>query len=363
MVWNNDDLVICLPETNHDEVMKLAQNIYNQLRIRLKIGPMMGIATFPGDGLIYQDLLSAALQNLVDFGGDSPAADSSAIAATSLFMSPTDTTPVKKTNPKKPKRGFGRKLAFAALRSDLEFLFMPKPRTTVQAEPVETPKDGDLRDPDFWIHGHAYQSLSARLLYRYIKRLMDLVLVILIMPLALPILVIIAIAIKLDDGGNIFYFQERTGLGGHRFKMYKFRSMIMNAPTLPPQTVVDPDGKVRYIWPDKLDRDPRVTRVGRILRKTSLDELPQLINVLKGDMSLVGPRPTSWDLDKYTLLQTERLTVRPGITGLWQVSARESKNPDERLLWDTAYIDKVSLRLDIQIMWRTVAQIYQKRGV
>jgi len=181
-------------------------------------------------------------------------------------------------------------------------------------------------------------------------------------PLMLPVMLLIALAIKLDDGGPIFYMQGRTGHAGHRFKMFKFRTMIVNAKPIPPTLVVLPNGKKQYTWPDKSKHDPRITRVGRFLRKSSLDEIPQILNVIRGDMSIVGPRPTTWELDKYTLHQTERLTVRPGITGLWQVSARESTNFDERLLWDMKYIQKMSLLLDAQIIWRTVASVFQKKG-
>jgi lipopolysaccharide/colanic/teichoic acid biosynthesis glycosyltransferase len=173
----------------------------------------------------------------------------------------------------------------------------------------------------------------------------------------------VALAIYLDDGAPVFYMQDRTGFGGKRFRMYKFRTMIVNAPTLPATKVVTEDGHEINAWPDKEKDDPRITRVGRFLRKTSLDEIPQIFNVLWGDMSLVGPRPTTWDVSMYTLHQTERLTVAPGLTGLWQVSARESKNPDERLLWDLKYVEKMSFWLDIQILWRTVMQVVDKGGV
>lgn len=214
-----------------------------------------------------------------------------------------------------------------------------------------------------WLNKLAYQSPTSRLIYRPIKRLMDFSAALLVLPFALVMGLLLALLVYLDDGRPIFYSQERTGYGGRRFKMYKFRSMKVGAASTPPEVIHTSDGKVRYVWPEKNDDDPRVTRVGRILRKTSLDEIPQLWNVLSGDMSLVGPRPTSWNLDKYTLLQTERLSVRPGITGLWQVSARETQNFDERLLWDVKYVEKMSLWLDIQIIWRTVSQVVGRKGV
>jgi len=160
--------------------------------------------------------------------------------------------------------------------------------------------------------------------------------------------------------------QQRTGLGGRRFNMYKFRTMVPDAEAKLKELAAQglaklgPDG--RLAEPLKLDRDPRVTRIGRILRKTSLDELPQIINVLRGDMSLVGPRPTSWGLDSYTLLHTERLTIRPGITGLWQIGARGSTDFDDWLRWDMLYIDKISFALDFQILLRTIGQVLKRQG-
>ncbi len=110
---------------------------------------------------------------------------------------------------------------------------------------------------------------------------------------------------------------------------------------------------------EKLEDDPRITRIGKILRKTSLDEFPQLWNVLRGDMSLVGPRPTSFGVDKYSLLQTQRLSVKPGITGLWQIYDRGDTDFDNRLIWDIKYIEKISLSLDLELLIRTVMKFRQ----
>jgi lipopolysaccharide/colanic/teichoic acid biosynthesis glycosyltransferase len=141
--------------------------------------------------------------------------------------------------------------------------------------------------------------------------------------------------------------------------MYKFRTMVTNAEEL----------KLTYAhlnelsWPDfKITDDPRVTSIGRFLRKTSLDELPQIINVFKGDMSLVGPRPTSFDASTYALWHTERLEVLPGITGLWQVSGRSNLDFDDRLRLDVAYIENQSLWLDIKILFRTVTAVFSQNG-
>jgi len=191
--------------------------------------------------------------------------------------------------------------------------------------------------------------------YRRIKRAIDILCCLMILPLALPLMLLVALLVYIDAPGKVFFSQLRTGKGGRRFRMYKFRSMLPNAEEL----------KLTYAhlneltWPDfKITDDPRVTRIGKILRKTSLDELPQLLNVLKGDMSLVGPRPTSFAPDTYRLWHTERLEVVPGITGLWQVHGRSNLDFDDRLKLDIAYIERQSLWMDIQILVRTVGQVF-----
>lgn len=197
--------------------------------------------------------------------------------------------------------------------------------------------------------------------YLLFKRLMDLVLIIASMPFWLPVIGFIALLIWIEaPGAPVFFAQKRTGKGGKRFKMWKFRTMVPNAEEL----------KQKYMhlnelqWPDfKITNDPRVTRIGKILRKTSLDELPQLFNVLNGDMSLVGPRPTSFGAETYRLWHTERLDVQPGLTGLWQVVGRGETEFDERLRMDIAYIERRCLSLDIMILFRTVeAAIIKRRG-
>jgi lipopolysaccharide/colanic/teichoic acid biosynthesis glycosyltransferase len=196
--------------------------------------------------------------------------------------------------------------------------------------------------------------------YLSVKRLMDVTLVVISMPLWLPLIAFIALMIKATSpGGPVIFKQLRTGQGGRRFGMYKFRTMVPNAEEL----------KSKYAhlnelqWPDfKITNDPRITRVGRFLRKTSLDELPQLFNVLRGDMSLVGPRPTSFGPETYKLWHTHRLDVKPGITGLWQVFGRAKLEFDDRLRLDIAYIERASLWLDIQILLLTVVAAFQQRG-
>ncbi len=213
-----------------------------------------------------------------------------------------------------------------------------------------------------WVSQMAYQSPTARTIYRPAKRLMDIMVSGGLLLALSPLFLVIATLIYLNDKRPIFFTQERVGRGGKSFKMYKFRSMYRNAPALEPVLVELPDGSVRMDWPEKVENDPRIIPIGRSLRKWSIDELPQLWNVFRGHMSLIGPRPSSWALEKHTLLQTSRLTVKPGITGLWQVSARDSKNFDERVLWDMKYAQKMGLWLDFQILLRTFMAVIRKTG-
>lgn len=194
---------------------------------------------------------------------------------------------------------------------------------------------------------------------RRTKRLLDITLVLIAMPVLIPVMGLCALAVLLESGRPVFFFQNRTGVGGRRFRMFKFRTMVPNAEQLK-QELADFN---ELTWPDfKMTNDPRVTRVGRFLRRSSLDELPQLINVLIGDMSLVGPRPTSFAADTYDLWHTERLEVTPGVTGLWQISGRSDVDFDERARLDIEYIEKQSMLYDLQILARTVTAIFTKRG-
>jgi lipopolysaccharide/colanic/teichoic acid biosynthesis glycosyltransferase len=198
--------------------------------------------------------------------------------------------------------------------------------------------------------------------YRVAKRIMDLSLVLLSAPFWLPVFALVAFVIKLSDlKAPVLFVQLRTGKGGKRFQMYKFRSMVPNAEKLKAQlATVNASGDLA--GPLKLENDPRVTRIGRILRKTSLDELPQLLNILLGDMSLVGPRPTSWSPESYKLWHTERLDVLPGVTGIWQVFGRGSQDFDDWLRWDLQYIERRSLWFDFVILIKTFTVLFKQRG-
>jgi lipopolysaccharide/colanic/teichoic acid biosynthesis glycosyltransferase len=195
--------------------------------------------------------------------------------------------------------------------------------------------------------------------YLVSKRMFDLLVCLWLLPVVLPLLGLCALAIRLDSPGPVVIAQERTGKDGRRFRMYKFRTMVRNAEELKTGlahlNVLPP--------PDfKIPNDPRITKVGRILRKTSIDELPQLLNVVRGEMSLVGPRPTSFAPATYSLWHTHRLEVTPGITGLWQIKGRNLTTFDERLRLDIEYIEHRSFLFDLKILLLTVPTIFRGSG-
>jgi lipopolysaccharide/colanic/teichoic acid biosynthesis glycosyltransferase len=196
--------------------------------------------------------------------------------------------------------------------------------------------------------------------YTAVKRVLDLALALAVLPVVVMLVLLLAAAIKLDSPGPVFFSQPRTGLNGRRFRMWKLRTMIRGAE----------QRKLEFMHlnnlrpPDfKIVDDPRITRVGRFLRKTHLDELPQIANVVLGEMSFVGPRPTSFAATTYDLWQTKRLEVRPGITGLWQITPRKSSEFDDRLRLDIRYIDEMSLRLDVKILALTLVASARGSGV
>ena len=191
------------------------------------------------------------------------------------------------------------------------------------------------------------------------KRLVDVVASVLGLAVLSPVLAVIAIAIKLDGGGPVFFHQRRVGLNGRPFEVWKFRSMTIDAEARLP-AIRYGNEIVGHAF--KLSNDPRVTRVGRFLRRTSLDELPQLWNVLVGQMSLVGPRPPlPAEVRDYDLWHRRRLSMKPGITGLWQVRARRAPRFDQWVAADLEYIDRWSLWLDLKILFRTIPAALEGR--
>lgn len=193
-----------------------------------------------------------------------------------------------------------------------------------------------------------------------LKRAFDLVVASLMLLMLLPLFVVLAIMLKRDSQGPVFYLSRRYGRRGQEFLMYKFRSMVNNADDLQSQLQDknEVDGPIF-----KIRSDPRVTEFGKFLRKFSLDELPQLINVLKGEMSLVGPRPFPIDqIEKEDLRQLKRLEVKPGITGLWQIRGRSDLSFDRLIKWDIWYINNWSFWLDINILLQTVPVVVKGKG-
>lgn len=197
--------------------------------------------------------------------------------------------------------------------------------------------------------------------YRFIKRVFDFVASLLGLIILSPLFLLIAIAIKVEDPkGAVFYSQTRLGRGEVPFKMYKFRSMVSNADELLEKLLKDNeiDGAMF-----KMQDDPRVTKIGRFIRKYSIDELPQLLNVLQGSMSLVGPRPPlPREVEEYSDYDKQRLAVKPGCTGLWQATVRNSVGFDEMVKLDSTYISKRSVAFDVYILFKTVVIMFKPNG-
>ncbi len=188
-----------------------------------------------------------------------------------------------------------------------------------------------------------------------IKRGLDILLSLIALPFIVLLLVVMAPVIWLEDKGPVFYNAPRRGRNGKVFKMYKFRSMYVNVPDLR-----NADGSTY-----NGDADPRVTKVGRFMRKTSIDELPQLLNVLKGDMSFVGPRPslTTLPYEQYNGLQKKRVTVRPGITGYSQAYFRNAISQEQKFQNDCYYVDHVSFLFDVKILWHTFLAVVKRENI
>ncbi len=193
------------------------------------------------------------------------------------------------------------------------------------------------------------------------KRYTDAAIATLVLVFLAPLMIFIALAIKLTSKGPVFFAQYRTGYLGRRFKMYKFRTMVHDAEKLKAELTHlshhdnhSPDFKIK--------RDPRITRIGHFLRKYSLDELPQFYNVIKGDMRLVGPRPTSFPADRYQIEHLVRLAAPPGLTGIWQISGRSDIDFDDRVKLDAQYIRQQSFKQDLRILIKTPLAVLKGDG-
>jgi Undecaprenyl-phosphate galactose phosphotransferase WbaP len=199
---------------------------------------------------------------------------------------------------------------------------------------------------------------------RHLKRAIDLSIVLAVLPLWLPMLGLLALIIRLTSPGKAFYSQQRLGLGSKTFRCWKLRSMVQNADeVLHEHLAKHPELLEEWKRDHKLKKDPRITWIGSFLRKTSLDELPQLFNVLKGDMSLVGPRPIVYaEIEKYGDVYKRYELVVPGITGLWQVNGRNNTSYEDRLAYDDYYVKNWSLSLDFYIMFCTIKVVLLREG-
>lgn len=197
-----------------------------------------------------------------------------------------------------------------------------------------------------------------------LARVLDISLILLAAPYMILAFLIIAISIKMDSPGPVFYRQARIGRSGRKFHVFKFRTMVQNADqVLQDHLDKSPQLKAQWATTHKLKQDPRVTRLGALLRKSSLDELPQLWNILKGDMSLVGPRPiVDAEVVKYGKCFNLYVQVRPGLTGLWQVSGRNDTTYKQRVELDEYYVRNRGLKLYFQILWKTVFVVLKKDG-
>ena len=211
-----------------------------------------------------------------------------------------------------------------------------------------------------------FVSKKQNIAFRFIKRTIDILAGIVGIILLIPITLVVAIMriIKKENDGPIFYEQLRIGKNGKQFRMYKFRSMCLNADeTLKKYLEENEDAKKEYKKYKKLKNDPRITKVGKVLRATSLDEFPQFINVLKGDMSLVGPRPylprEKNDMGKYYNII---IKIKPGVTGPWQIRGRSNISFEDRLKIDAEYIQKMSITNDVKMVLKTLTKVVKKDG-
>lgn len=227
-------------------------------------------------------------------------------------------------------------------------------------------------DEDFYIDGslaiknetdYSEQIKKVGIYNKYIKRGIDIFLSLIGLIILSPIFCIIAIAIKLDSKGPVFYKHKRIGKNGKIIYLYKFRSMYTDSKERLEMLLKNPE--IRKEWEEnfKLENDPRITKVGNLLRKTSLDELPQLLNILKGEMSIIGPRPViDEELEKYGPNKNKFLSVTPGLTGWWACNGRSATTYEDRMKLELYYVDNVSWILDVKVFFKTIISVLNKRG-
>lgn len=209
-----------------------------------------------------------------------------------------------------------------------------------------------------------YDTEKEKPIFFFIKRCIDIILSLLGLIILSPVFLLIAILIKKEDHGNVFYKHKRIGHMNKDIYIYKFRSMTNKYKTFDEfyQTLSD---EQKQEWDEnfKLENDPRITKIGKFIRKTSLDELPQIINILKGDMSIIGPRPVVNDeIEKYGNQKAKFLSVKPGLTGYWAANGRSATTYEDRIKLELYYIDHCSLLLDIKIFFKTILSVLKKEG-
>lgn len=205
-----------------------------------------------------------------------------------------------------------------------------------------------------------------KVLYKVVKRLIDILGGLVGCVLLVPITVAVYIARKIlkEDDGPLFYEHLRYGKDGKKFRIYKFRSMCIDADKkLKEYLEQNQEARIEFEENHKLKDDPRITKLGKFIRKTSIDELPQFINVLKGDMSLIGPRPiVDGEIEKYGENKEKFLSVKPGLTGYWAANGRSDITYEERMKMELYYVDNISFKLDIQIFFKTIISVLKKEG-
>lgn len=196
---------------------------------------------------------------------------------------------------------------------------------------------------------------------KYIKRAIDVALSLIALVVLSPIFLLIAICIKAESKGPVFFIHKRIGKNGEKIGLYKFRSMVSNAEELIKQFT--PEQMKEYKENFKLENDPRITKVGKFLRKTSLDELPQLLNILKGDLSIIGPRPViEEELEKYEENKEKFLSVTPGLTGYWAANGRSCTTYEQRMIMELYYIDNMSWKMDVKVFFKTILSVVKRQG-
>ena len=192
--------------------------------------------------------------------------------------------------------------------------------------------------------------------YEFLKRLMDIICSMSALIVLAPILIVVAILIKIESKGPVIFSQERVGINNKKFKMYKFRSMVVNAEDMKEKLEKQNERKGPMF---KIKNDPRITKIGRFIRKTSIDELPQLINILKGEMSIVGPRPSlPKEVIQFEPWMLERLKVKPGLTCYWQVQGRDHIEFEDWMRLDVKYVKDRNFLLDIKLIFKTIILLF-----